>query len=258
MPRPDDIATLRAGAAALGSDLDAGQAGRLLAFRDLLAHRNRIHNLTALRDPQLMLTHHLMDSVSLLAPLQRQRAGQQATRLLDVGSGGGLPGVVLAIAWPDLQVVCVDAIAKKVGFIREIAAQLKLTNLRAAHARVESLQEQPFDVITSRAFASLPEFVTLTRRLLAQGGVWVAMKGKRPDAEIAALPADVEVFHVEPLTVPGLGAERCLVWIAPVTLEEIALDGTDSSQRPRQAAKTSPPPGSGAEPRVLPTQDPDT
>jgi 16S rRNA (guanine527-N7)-methyltransferase len=169
-----------------------------------------------------MLTHHLMDSVSLLAPLQRQRAGQQATRLLDVGSGGGLPGVVLAIAWPDLQVVCVDAIAKKVGFIREIAAQLKLTNLRAAHARVESLQEQPFDVITSRAFASLPEFVTLTRRLLAQGGVWVAMKGKRPDAEIAALPADVEVFHVEPLTVPGLGAERCLVWIAPVTLEEIA------------------------------------
>ncbi len=257
MPRPEDIAALRAGAAALDCDLDAEQAGRLLAFRDLLALRNRIHNLTALRDPQQMLTHHLLDSLSLLAPLRRQRAGRQATRLLDVGSGGGLPGVVLAIVWPNLQVLCVDAVAKKAAFIREAAARLQLTNLRAVHGRVESLQEQRFDVITSRAFASLHEFVTLTRGLLAQDGVWVAMKGRRPDTELAALPPDVAVFHVEPLTVPGLNAERCLVWIAPATPHERAAVRPGSSAAPLQDS-TRHDPGNTFNPRATHTQVNDT
>jgi 16S rRNA (guanine527-N7)-methyltransferase len=219
MTRPEETAALQAGAAALGCALDAEKAGRLLAFRDLLAQRNQAHNLTAIRDPHFMLTHHLLDSLSLLAPLQRQRDGRP-TRLIDVGSGGGLPGVVLAIVWPELEVLCVDAVAKKAAFIRQASMQLRLPNLRAVHARVESLREQSFDVITSRAFASLPEFVKLTRPILAKDGVWVAMKGKPPEAEVAALPPDVAVFHVEPLTVPGLNGDRCLVWIAPAAAAE--------------------------------------
>ncbi|MDP3611259.1 MAG: 16S rRNA (guanine(527)-N(7))-methyltransferase RsmG, partial [Rubrivivax sp.] len=145
-------------------------------------------------------------------PLQR---GLAAGRLLDVGSGGGLPGVVLAIMQPHLQVTCVDTVGKKAAFIRQVSGQLKLRNLQAVHARVEQMAGLAFDVITSRAFASLLDFVTLTRPLLAPGGAWLAMKGKTPTVEMAALPASVNVFHVEPLSVPGLEAERCLVWMRP-------------------------------------------
>ena len=134
-------------------------------------------------------------------------------RLLDVGSGGGLPGVLLAIMLPALEVTCVDSVGKKAAFIRQAAATLGLQNLHAAHARVEALAVTPFDLITSRAFASLTDFTNLSRNLLAPGACWMAMKGKRPDAEIAALPPGIEVFHVEPLLVPGLDAERCLVWM---------------------------------------------
>jgi 16S rRNA (guanine527-N7)-methyltransferase len=137
---------------------------------------------------------------------------RQGLKLLDVGSGGGLPGVLIAILCPQLQVSCVDTVGKKAAFIRQAAAELGLRQLRAEHARVEQLPGR-YDVITSRAFATLADFVALTRERLAPEGLWMAMKGKRPDDEIAALPADVEVFHVEPLQVPGLDAERCLIWM---------------------------------------------
>ena len=137
--------------------------------------------------------------------------------MLDVGSGGGLPGVVLAIMLPALDVTCVDSVGKKAAFIRQAAGTLALPNLHAVHSRVEALKLPPFDIIVARAFASLADFVSLTRGHLGAGGVWLAMKGKPPGAEIAALARDVEVFHVEPLHVPGLGAERCLVWMRPKT-----------------------------------------
>jgi 16S rRNA (guanine527-N7)-methyltransferase len=120
--------------------------------------------------------------------------------------------VVIAICCPELQVECVDTVAKKAAFIQQAALQLKLPNLRGVHARVENLAG-PYHVICSRAFASLPDFVAWSGGALAQGGVWLAMKGKRPDDEMAALPPQAEVFHVEQLTVPGLAAERCIVWM---------------------------------------------
>jgi 16S rRNA (guanine527-N7)-methyltransferase len=122
--------------------------------------------------------------------------------------------VVLTLAEPRWDVTCVDSVGKKAAFVRQVAADLALPNLHAEHARVEALRgAPPFDVITARAFAALPDLVRLTRSLLAEGGVWMAMKGKRPDDEMAALPTDIEAFHVEPLTVPGLEADRCLVWM---------------------------------------------
>lgn len=133
-------------------------------------------------------------------------------RLLDVGSGGGLPGVVIAVCCPELAVSCVDAVGKKTAFVQQVAGALRLTNLQGLHARVESVPA-PFDVITSRAFASLPDFTRWSAGALAEQGVWMAMKGKYPQDEIQALPPEVEVFHVEHLIVPGLDAERCLIWL---------------------------------------------
>jgi len=207
-------AALQADAAALGWALQPAAAGRLATYRDLLVKWNATYNLTALRDPAQMRTQHLADCLAVVAPLRRHAAGRPL-RLLDVGSGGGLPGVVLAAVEPGWDVTCVDTVGKKAAFVRQVAAELGLPNLHAEHARVESLKAPPFDLITSRAFASLPDFVQLTRPLLAPGGVWMAMKGKPPSDEVAALPSDMEVFHVEPLTVPGLDAERCLVWMRP-------------------------------------------
>lgn len=204
-------AALRAGVLALGLTLDNTQIGRLLAYLDWIAKWNRVYNLTAVREPAEMLTHHLLDSLAVVAPLNRERAGR-GIRLLDVGSGAGLPGVVIAICCPDVRVDCVDTVAKKAAFIQQVAVALRLPNLRGVHARVESLTE-PYDVVSSRAFASLVDFTTWSRQALGQGGVWMALKGKHPGDEIAALPADVKVFHVEPLVVPGLDAERCIVWM---------------------------------------------
>ena len=204
-------AALGAGAQALGLALDERQIERLLAYLDLLLKWNRVYNLTALRDPADMLTHHVLDSLALIAPL-RAHAGGRALRLLDVGSGGGLPGVVIAIGCPGIDVTCVDAVGKKAAFVQQVAGALGLANLHGQHGRVESIAGQ-FDVVTSRAFASLADFTAWSDGALAEGGVWLAMKGRRPDDEIAALPPAVTVFHVEPLTVPGLEAERCLVWL---------------------------------------------
>ena len=199
----------------LGLHLAPTQLELLQRYLALVQKWNRVYNLTALRDPADMLTHHLLDSLAVVAPLQRQLQALDLTdgaRLLDVGSGAGLPGVVLAICCPQLQVSCVDTVGKKAAFIQQVAAELRLPNLRGVHARVETLAG-PFEVVASRAFASLPDFTQWSHAALAPGGVWLAMKGKLPTQEMAALPAEVTVFHVEPLTVPGLAAERCIVWL---------------------------------------------
>ena len=205
---------LHAAAARLQLELSDAAAQRLLAFVDLLRRWNGTYNLTAVRDPDEMLVQHLFDCLAVVEPLGRHLSKRQA-RLLDVGSGGGLPGVVLATLMPDLDVTCVDTVGKKAAFIRQAGVELGLRNLHAEHGRVEALRAPPFDVVSSRAFASLTDFTRLTRPLLAESGVWMAMKGKRPDDEIAALPVGVHVFHVEPLSVPELDAERCLVWLRP-------------------------------------------
>lgn len=153
------------------------------------------------------------DEVASLATAERP-----PLRVLDVGAGAGFPGITLAIALPREwrpHVVCVDAVAKKAGFMRQVAAELGLTNLDAVHGRIESLSLPAADVITCRAFASLADLVHLTARHLAPQGVWMALKGQLPDGEIKALPADVEVFHVEHLEVPFLPAQRCVVWMRP-------------------------------------------
>ena len=211
-------AQLLAGSETLGLGLTDTQVTLLMDFQALLQKWNKVYNLTAVRDPQEMMTHHLLDSLAAVAPLRRHAAalageGRGGVRLLDVGSGGGLPGVVFAICCPEVDVSCVDTVGKKAAFIQQAAVALKLRNLHGIHARVETLATA-FDIISCRAFASLPDFVTWSRAALAAPhGVWLAMKGKHPEDEIASLPADVNVFHVEPLTVPGLAAERCIVWM---------------------------------------------
>ena len=206
---------LRAGLQALALDLNDTQIHQLLDYQSMIGKWTRVYNLTAVRDPAEMLTHHLLDSLAAIAPLQRylQKAGlDSGSSLLDVGSGAGLPGVVVAVCCPTVAVTCVDTVAKKAAFIKQAALALKLPKLTGLHARVESIG-QPFDVICSRAFASLPDFTQWSVGALAPGGVWMAMKGKQPAGELAALPPCVEVFHVEPLCVPGLDAERCVVWM---------------------------------------------
>ena len=210
----DALTVLKSGATELGLALTEAQFEQLLGYLALIQKWNKVYNLTAVRDPQEMLTHHLLDSLTTVAPLVRHTQGQ-AAKVLDVGSGGGLPGIVLAICRPELDVSCVDTVGKKAAFIQQVAATLKLPNLRGIHARVETLTG-PFDVICCRAFASLPDFVNWSRGALAGQGVWMAMKAKHPQAEMDALPTDVLVFHVEPLTVPGLDVERCMVWMRPV------------------------------------------
>ncbi len=212
----DGPATLREAAHALGLSLSDKQFDQLQSYAAQLERWNRVYNLTAIRDPAAIQVQHLHDCLAVVGPLRAHAAKQglaDTLTVLDVGSGGGLPGAVLAIVEPTWSVTCVDTVAKKAMFIRQVSAEVGLPNLRAEHARVENLAPKPWQVITSRAFASLVDFVSLTRELLAPGGVWMAMKGKVPDDEIAALPADVEVFHVEQLSVPGLDAQRCLVWM---------------------------------------------
>jgi 16S rRNA (guanine527-N7)-methyltransferase len=205
--------------AALGLNLEPAQQAALLEYLALIQKWTKVYNLTAVRDPDEMLTHHLLDSLAVIVPLQKQLAvlREQGVcgdkpRLLDVGSGAGLPGIVIAICCPNIAVHCVDTVAKKAAFIQQVAVTLKLPNLRGIHARVESLTE-PYDVVSSRAFASLVDFTTWSEKALAGQGVWMGMKGKHPADEMAALPSLVEVFHVEQLSVPGLDAERCIVWM---------------------------------------------
>ena len=201
---------LREGAAALGLSLSDARCERLLSYGALILKWNKVYNLTALRDPGTVLTHHLLDSLSVISPLGRECPGK--ANLLDVGAGAGLPGVVIAILRDDIQVTCLDAVAKKAAFVQQVASELRLKNLRGLHARVEALAGS-YELISSRAFASLADFVSGSQHLLAPGGVWMAMKGRAPDDEIAHLPPESEVFHVEQLAVPSLDAERCIVWM---------------------------------------------
>ena len=211
--------TLTAGLQALHLDLSEQQVDQLLAYQAMIAKWTKVYNLTSVRDPAEMMTHHLLDSLAAIPALQRhlKSAGlEQGSRLLDVGSGAGLPGVVIAICCPKVAVTCVDTVAKKAAFIKQAALALKLTNLTGLHARVESITET-FDVICSRAFASLVDFTNWSAVALAPQGVWMAMKGKNPVEELQALPPAIAMFHVEQLKVPSLDAERCILWLRPVS-----------------------------------------
>jgi 16S rRNA (guanine527-N7)-methyltransferase len=238
------LSALQRGMASLQLEASPATQARLLNYLDLLLKWNRHYNLTAIRDAQTALTHHLLDCLAIVPSLDRHFQAsrnhadlhdsdpaaesapkaeeairgshqQQAVRILDVGSGAGLPGVVLAAMRPQWSLTCVDSVAKKAGFVRQVAAELSVPNLRSEHSRVEQLQQPGFDLVVSRAFASLADFVGCTRAQLATGGCWVAMKGKFPAEEIAVLLGNVTVFHVEPIVVPGLPAQRCLVWMRP-------------------------------------------
>ena len=211
--------TLQAGLAALQLELSEQQISQLLAYQEMIGKWTKVYNLTSVRNPAEMMTHHLLDSLSVVPALQRYLQGAglaQGIGLLDVGSGAGLPGVVIAICCPAVSVTCVDTVAKKAAFIKQAALALKLPNLAGLHARVESITE-PFDVICSRAFASLADFTNWSVGALAQQGVWMAMKGRHPADELLNLPKNIAMFHVEQLKVPGLEAERCVLWLRPVS-----------------------------------------
>lgn len=216
VPPPDaesDSASLGAAARELGLTLAREQTDRLIAYCALLRKWNAVYNLTAIRDPNAMLVQHLFDCLAIVPALGDRLA--EGAIVHDVGSGGGLPGVVLAVCAPGAQVHCIDAVGKKAAFVAQVRAELRLPNLHAHHARVEQLRA-PRDLpaaslIVSRAFSSLAEFVTLTAHLLASGGAWAAMKGQYPADEIDALPASVRVAAAITLAVPQLRAQRHLL-----------------------------------------------
>ena len=197
----------------LGLGLTGAQVDRLLDYLALLQRWNAIYNLTAVREPAAMLDLHLADCLAIVPALRRFAADRPIT-VLDVGSGAGLPGLVIAVMQPAWSVTCIDAVAKKAGFVRQAAAELGLTNLQSRHGRVEAMAGGPgFDLIVSRAFASLHDFAAWTEGALAPDGVWAAMKAELSERERTGLPRGIDVFHVEPISVPGLAARRCLVWM---------------------------------------------
>ena len=201
------IDALDAGTAG-GLGLPADAAERLAAYVALLAKWNRTYNLTAIREPDRMVTHHVLDSLAVLPHLP----STPALRLLDVGSGGGVPGIPLAIARPGWQVTMIDSNHKKCTFVRQAAIELALSNVTVVTARVEEFRpDAPFDVVISRAFSDLATFGETSARHLAPGGRLVAMKGVHPDEELAQLPPGLRVVATPALTVPGLDAERHLV-----------------------------------------------
>ena len=206
---------LAAGIAALGLALPEGAEAKLLAYLALLDKWNRVYNLTAVRDAERMVSHHLLDSLAAVPFFQG--GCPDSMRVLDVGSGGGLPGIPLAIARPEVRVTLIDSIAKKTAFLLQAKAELGLGNLAVVTGRVEDYRpDTRFDVITSRAFSDLREFVSLTRHLLKPGGCWLAMKGLYPNEEIAQLPPGVKVSADHALVVPGLDATRHLIVLEPV------------------------------------------
>lgn len=204
---------IAAGARLLEIELQPRQVDSFVAYLRLLERWNATYNLTAVRDPEEMVPQHLLDCLAAAAALVRRRSPAARRRLLDVGSGAGLPGLVLAVVLPESEVVCVDSVGKKTAFIAQAAAVLRARNAVALHARVETLRSGSYDVITSRALASLRDFVASTRHLLADNGEWMALKGRVSDQELAGL-RDVQAT-VETVVVPGLNAARSLVWIRP-------------------------------------------
>ena len=216
MPPDFDRGRLDAGAAQLVLALTDAQTTALVDFAALLLRWNRVHNLTAIRSADELLTHHLLDSLSLVRPLRDQLgdAAGDAVEVLDVGSGGGLPGIPLAIVCPHWRITLVDAVQKKAAFLTQAALELKLANVTVHHARVEQLRGS-YRVITSRAFAALADFVGWTRHLRASDGFWLAMKARLDPAELRALPKDLSCSAVLPIDVPGLGEQRHLIRIEP-------------------------------------------
>lgn len=199
----------------LGLQITPLQTEKLVTYLTQMQRWNRTYNLTAIRDLEQMLVHHLFDSLSVVEPLTRALGETNEAKIYDIGSGGGLPGVVLAIARPMWQVSCVDAVEKKTAFVRQMSGALSLPNLHAIHARVEGLEPAECDIVTSRAFASLDDFAMLAGRHVRKGGTLVAMKGKVPDNEITALHSQGEwqVENIQSLLVPELQAQRCLIWM---------------------------------------------
>ncbi|MBV1774617.1 16S rRNA (guanine(527)-N(7))-methyltransferase RsmG [Burkholderiaceae bacterium DAT-1] len=205
---------LNEGLTKLGLTLETEVSEKLLDYLELLSKWNRVYSLTAITEPSRMVSHHLLDSMAALPPITGIMP--EGGRLLDVGSGGGQPGIPFAIARPDWQITLLDSNHKKTTFLRQAVIELGLKNVSVICDRVEAVPaEHPFDVITSRAFADLGDFVRLTRHLLTKGGQWAALKGVRPYEEMAALPSDIHTRVVESLDVPGLAAERCVVFMEP-------------------------------------------
>lgn len=209
------IGAVASGAAQLGIALGHEQAERLAHFAALLLKWNAVHNLTAIDRPDDVVPLHLLDALSILPEID-SLADARALRVLDVGAGGGLPGVPLAIVRPQWRFHLIDKVQKKAAFLRQVRAELHLANVEVVHARVEAWQPaERFDAIVARAFASLADLVASTRHLLAPGGVWLAMKGAVPHQEVAALPKDARVRRTVKLRVPLLDAQRHLIILEP-------------------------------------------
>jgi len=214
-PTGDSASRLAQACESLGIELAACRRQLLLQYLDQLQRWNRTYNLTALRDPGQMLVQHVFDSLAALPPIAEALAGTNDACVMDVGSGAGLPGVVLAVARPDWRVCCVDAVEKKTAFVNQMAGVLRLPNLSARHARVEALAPAQCDLVVSRAFASLADFAALAGHHVRAGGTLLAMKGRRPEEEILALQEREpwQVQRVQALDVPELQAQRCLIWM---------------------------------------------
>ena len=203
--------TLQAGLQSLRLELDTQQVDLLLDYLGQQQKWNKVYNLTAIKDPQEMLSHHLLDSLAVI-PYLLENTQNQAIRLMDVGSGAGLPGTVIAIMCPHIDVTCVDTVAKKAAFITQASLNLGLKNLRGVHSRVEQYKTQSFDVVCSRAFASLVDFTHLTMFHVKQDtGFWFALKGKYPEDELLALPTNISLADSRKIQVPQLDADRCVL-----------------------------------------------
>lgn len=193
---------LSQGLVALGLDNGADRLDALLHFIKLIAKWNKAYNLTAVRDPEEMVSVHILDSLAILPHIR-------PPRVADIGTGAGLPGIPLAICLPDCHFTLVDSNSKKTRFVQQAVLELKLKNVEVVHGRVESLQpEQAFSTVITRAFASMPDILKLTGHLLADDGLLLAMKGQQPDQELAEISSD---YSVIPIKVPGIDAERCLI-----------------------------------------------
>jgi 16S rRNA (guanine527-N7)-methyltransferase len=207
-----DTDTIAAASAELGVRLDIAQSQALARYAELLLRWNTVHNLTAIESPAQVLTHHLLDSLAI-APHVRRLAAGRSVRVLDVGAGGGLPGIPLAIVAPDLRVTLLDKVQKKVAFLTQAKLELSLPNVEAVHARVETLKAEKFEIIVARAFASLAQLIRCTRHLLAVDGWWCAMKGALPSAELDELKRaapDIRADTIR-LSLPRLNAQRHLI-----------------------------------------------
>ena len=205
----DNKQQLQEGLQSMGLALTTAQQLLLLEYVALLKKWNNTYNLTALRDEETMISHHILDSLTLLPYIENTQT------LMDVGSGGGMPGIPTAICRPDLHITLLDANTKKTSFLQQVVIELGLHNVSVASGRVEAMHNKKVDVVTSRAFAELADFISLTKHLLNENGYWAAMKGVYPYEELEHVPASVVVEKVDKLTVPMLHAERHMVIMRP-------------------------------------------